>query len=184
MATNPRIKPIENATGRSWDEWMKFMDEIGAKDLDHTAIAAKVFQHLDGKIDSPGWWAQGVTVTYEQVVGRRLPGQRSDGTFQTSISKATDLSMHSLMEKWTSFAARDKAVLDLITDGVRESGSEKRLNWRTKAKDEVSILVTSEPKQNDSAALVITLTNLASPELSEQARTRWLEVLNRFILTI
>ena len=184
MVKNARIEPIERATNMSWDEWMKFMDKIGAKDLDHASIAAKVLAHLDGKIDSPGWWAQGVTVCYEQYIGRRLPGQRSDGTFQTSISKATDLSMHQLMDKWTIFAAKDTAVLGLIAGDVRASGSDKRLNWRTKAKDGSSILVNSEPKKNDSAALIISLTGLASLEQSERARAGWADILDRFIQAI
>ena len=39
MATNPRIAPIERATQRSWDDWLRFMDAIGAADLDHGQIA-------------------------------------------------------------------------------------------------------------------------------------------------
>ena len=35
MATNARIKPVERATTRSWDEWLQFMDTIDAKNLDH-----------------------------------------------------------------------------------------------------------------------------------------------------
>jgi hypothetical protein len=31
MATNPRIKPVERATNRPWDEWLRFMDGIGAR---------------------------------------------------------------------------------------------------------------------------------------------------------
>ena len=42
MATNSRIEAIERATGRSWDDWLAFMDRIGAKDLDHHAIATRL----------------------------------------------------------------------------------------------------------------------------------------------
>ena len=40
MATNSRIKPIERAANRTWDEWLKFMDGIDAKNLSHHEIAA------------------------------------------------------------------------------------------------------------------------------------------------
>jgi hypothetical protein len=66
MKTNPRIKPVERATNRTWDEWLKFMDGIDAKSLNHHEIATKVLEELDGKIDNIGWWAQAVTVAYEQ----------------------------------------------------------------------------------------------------------------------
>ena len=34
-----------------------------------------------------GWWAQGITVGYEQAHGRRLPGQQADGTFSVTVTK-------------------------------------------------------------------------------------------------
>ena len=54
---------------------------------------------LDGRVDNPAWWAQSVTVAYEQDSGRRFPGQRPKGTFQTSVSKSTQLGMAELMDK-------------------------------------------------------------------------------------
>ena len=88
------------------------------------------------------------------------------------------------MSRWTDFAAKDKVVLGFVVGDVRESSSDKRMNWRAKAKDGFSILVTSEPKQNDSATLIITLTGLASSEQSAQAKEWWAEILNRFVQTI
>jgi hypothetical protein len=37
MATNARIKPVGRAIGRTWDEWLRFMDGVGAMELDHKA---------------------------------------------------------------------------------------------------------------------------------------------------
>ena len=86
MVTNPRVRPVERATGRPWDEWLRFMDSIGAQELDHQQIALKVYAELDGTVERLGWWTQAVTVAYEQHIGRRVPGQRPDGTFHTSVS--------------------------------------------------------------------------------------------------
>ena len=66
---------------------------VGARDLTHHEIATNVLELLDGTIDNPAWWAQSIAVTYEQAIGRRIPGQRPDGTFQMSVSKATSLDM-------------------------------------------------------------------------------------------
>jgi hypothetical protein len=98
MATNARIKPVERATNRSWDAWLQFMDAIDARNLDHQQIALKVYEELDGTIEPLGWWTQAVTVAYEQYIGRRIPGQRPDGTFQTTVSRSTTLGMEELME--------------------------------------------------------------------------------------
>ncbi|OLT47888.1 hypothetical protein [Cellulosimicrobium sp. CUA-896] len=35
-----------------------------------------------------GWWAQSLTVAYEQERGMRAPGQRSDGTYEVSPSRS------------------------------------------------------------------------------------------------
>ena len=182
MATNPRITPIERATGRTWDEWLTFMAGIGAEELDHKVIALQVYEELDGSIEQHGWWAQSVTVAYEQHIGRRIPGQRSDGTFQTSVSRSTALGMQELMDRWREFAAGDATVQDVVAGGdLRVSGTDRRITWRTKAKDGSSVVVTSEPKKNGTASIVATQLGLPTLELNEEARERWASVLTRFL---
>ncbi|MEX5716986.1 hypothetical protein [Geodermatophilus maliterrae] len=182
MATNPRIGPVERATGRTWDDWLRFMDHIGAERLDHRAIALRVYQELDGTLEQVGWWAQSVTVAYEQHIGRRIPGQRPDGTFQTSVSRATGLGTAELMERWQEFAGRDETVQGVVDDaGLRISGTDRRITWRTRARDGSSVVVTSEPKRNGTATLVVTQIGLATLERNEQARERWVSVVARFL---
>jgi hypothetical protein len=182
MATNPRIKPVERATNRTWDEWLQFMDGIGAKDLDHKAIALKVHDELNGTVDQLGWWTQAVTVAYEQYIGRRIPGQRPDGTFRTSVSRSTTFGMDELMDKWREFAAEDETVQDIVVDGeLRTSGTDRRITWRTKAQDGSSVIVTSEPKRNGTASIVATQIGLRTLELNDEARARWASVVSRFL---
>jgi len=181
MKTNPRIKPVERATNRTWDEWLTFMDSIDARNLNHHEIATKVLEELDGKIDNIGWWAQAVTVAYEQYIGRRIPGQRPDGTFQTSVSKATKLGMKVLMDKWVDFAANDNDVLAWIAGDVRVSGTEKRISWRTKAADGSSITVISEPKRDGSASIVVQLVGLQTHDLNMEAKAAWSSIVDRFL---
>lgn len=99
LATDPRIGPVERATGRTWDDWLRFMDRIGAERLDHRAIALRVYRELDGTLEQVGWWAQPVTVAHEQHIGRRISGQRPDGTFQASVSRATGLGTAELVDR-------------------------------------------------------------------------------------
>lgn len=183
MATDSKIQAIERATGRSWDEWLKFMDKIGAEDLNHHEIATQVLYQLVGKIENPGWWTQATTVAYEQYIGRRIPGQRPDGTFQTSVSKATKLGMKDLMDKWIDFAAKDKEVLGLIASDPRSSGTENRITWRTKAKDGSGIMVISEPK-GETASIVVQLTGLKTLELNTEAKETWVLVVKRFLANL
>ncbi len=184
MKENPRIKSIEEATHKTWNEWLRFMDSIHAKDLDHTAIAQKVHEELEGSIESAGWWSQSVTVAYEQHIGRRLPGQRSDGTFEVSVSKSTELGMKNLMKAWVSFAEKDKEVQALLAEEARAGGTEKRLTWRAKGKDGSAILITCEPKPNGTAAIIATLAGLKTEAQKNKAKTKWSEIVTRFLETL
>ena len=180
--TNPRIEPVERATQRAWDEWLRFMDAHDARNLDHKQIALKVYEELDGTIESLGWWTQAVTVAYEQYIGRRVPGQRPDGTFQTSVSKSTTLGMDDLMAKWKRFAADNPAVQGIVGAGAaRTSGTDRRLTWRVKAQDGTSVIVTSEPKKNGTASIVATQMGLPTLESNEEARRQWTATLKRFL---
>src|SRR5260221_7673447 len=181
MPTNSRIKAVERATNRTWDEWLQFMDGIGAKKLSHHEIATKVLEELDGKVDNLGWWAQSVTVAYEQYTGHRIPGQRPDGTFQTSVSKSTQLGMKALMDKWVNFAAKDKDVLSVHVDDARVSGTEKRITWRAKARDGSEIRISSEPKKDGTGSIIAVQMGLQTNELNIEAKAKWLSILERFI---
>ena len=181
MATNPRIQPIERATTRTWDEGLAFMDGIDAKNLSHHAIATHLLQELDGKIDNIGWWAQSITTAYEQYIGRTIPGQRPDGTFQTSVSKATKLGMQELMDRWTAFAAEDQDVLALVESDVKVSGTDKRITWRTKGHDGSDIRIASEPKKDGTASIIVQHMGLASHDLNMEAKANWTTIIQRFL---
>lgn len=180
MTRNSRIAAVERATGRSWDDWLDYLNRIDAPSLSHHEIAAAVLAELDGKVDNPGWWAQSTAVAYEQHIGRRVPGQRPDGTFQTSVSRSTSLGMEALMNAWTAFAAGDKDVLDLVKGDPRVSGTENRITWRTKARDGANVVVISEPKKNGTASLVVQ--HIGSPTQDESLKVKeaWTAIVDRF----
>ena len=181
MKKNSRIEAVERATNRTWEEWLQYMDDVGAKDLSHHEIATLLIDELNGKTDNLGWWAQSVTVAYEQYIGRRIPGQRPDGTFQTSVSKVTQLGIQELMDQWVSFADKDEEVLALVDEEVRVSGTDKRITWRTKAADGSSIRVTSEPKKNGTSSIIVNHMELQTHELNIEAKSKWSSIVQRFL---
>jgi hypothetical protein len=71
------------ATGKAREEWFALLDEAGATGWKHQAIA----NWLVAEQGVDPWWAQGVTVGYEQARGIRSPGQRQDGTFEVSVTR-------------------------------------------------------------------------------------------------
>ncbi|MFF2271238.1 hypothetical protein ACFVTX_03140 [Agromyces sp. NPDC058136] len=80
---------VAQATGESRETWFARLDEEGAQRdaWVHKAIATwLVAEH---GVDP--WWAQHVTVAYEQARGIRRPGQRQDGTYEASVTRTVEL---------------------------------------------------------------------------------------------
>jgi hypothetical protein len=75
------------ATGRERVEWFDLLDAAGAGEWTHAATAA----WLVGEHAVDPWWAQHLTVAYEQSRGIRAPGQRQDGSFEASVSRTVAL---------------------------------------------------------------------------------------------
>ena len=75
---------VAAATGWNWDEWIAFLDGLGAAEMDHKEIVALTAG--PGGI-SNGWWQQSVTVGYEQARGLRVVGQTSGADFQIGVQK-------------------------------------------------------------------------------------------------
>jgi hypothetical protein len=89
--------------------------------------------------------------------------------------------MKDLMDKWVSFAAGDQDVLAVIAGDVRVSGTEKRITWRTKARDGSDIRVTSEPKKDGTASIIAVQMGLPTNDLNMEAKSKWSSILQRFL---
>lgn len=79
---------VRAATGRAFAAWTDILNQAGAADWPHPVIA----RWLADEQQVEGWWAQNLTVRYEQAIGRRMPGQQSDGTFAASASRRVSAS--------------------------------------------------------------------------------------------
>ncbi|GEK79608.1 hypothetical protein [Agrococcus baldri] len=71
------------ATGRSREAWRELLETAGALEWSHKATA----EWLVREHGVDGWWAQGITVDFEQARKGRLPGQQADGTFVVSKTR-------------------------------------------------------------------------------------------------
>jgi hypothetical protein len=147
---------IRANTGHSWDEWFVLLDGWGAAERPHTEIARWVHQeHGVG-----GWWAQGVTVAYEQARGLRAPGQRRGGTFEVSASKTVAVPV----ERWLPGAAFE----------VRTTIPAKsiRANWED-GSTRLVILFTAHGESKSQVALVHE--RLPDAATAEQLKPWWRE---------
>lgn len=93
---------VHSRTGRTWRQWCTVLDQHGAQQLPHKEIA----KLLHEKYGLTAWWAQSVTVGYEQARGLREKYQRCGGDFQASKSRTYDVPVTRLFDALTKPAHR------------------------------------------------------------------------------
>ncbi|WP_054952848.1 molybdopterin-binding protein [Flaviflexus massiliensis] len=129
---------IVAATGRSRDDWFAMLDGAGAREWDHAQIA----RWLGAKHEVDGWWAQGVTVSYEQSRGLREPGQRPDGSFDVSSSKTLQVDTEAL---WPHLTEEDKRRAWLDLELNQRSASAKSIRFDGGEGTRVAFSVDAQP---------------------------------------
>lgn len=157
------------ATGRSRTEWHELLDAQEANTWTHPQIAGWLVETHG--VD--GWWAQGITVAYEQAKGMRVPGQQPDGTFSTSSS--------------TSLPGAQQEVLDLVigaytavngSDPASVSREAKHPTARWKLTDGTSVLATVSPGSSGKSRAVLTHSKLDSEARLAPAKTELADILS------
>lgn len=117
---------LRERTGDEWDEWFARLDAWGAVDRTHTETAA----WLTTAHEVPGWWAQTITVGYEQARGLRAPGQRRGGGFGATGSRTVAAPVAVLFEAFADEAVRRRWLPDVAVQ-VRTATAPKtfRADW-------------------------------------------------------
>jgi len=92
---------VLEATGKGWDDWIRFIDRCGGGKMDHKQIVALLAGK--GGIERP-WWQQMVTVGYEHAKGRRKTGETADAGYQIGVQKTIPLGRTALWRLLTSDA--------------------------------------------------------------------------------
>ena len=165
---------ITAATGIAWHAWVDWLDAHDGRTLPHAGIAQlahdRIRSSTPGGIQNAAWWAQSVTVAYEQQIGRRVPGQRQDGTFYVSVNRTAPVASQQAMETWLAYVA---GVEDpggcRLAGPARTSTTPKRLYWRASCIDGTTLQLAVEPSATGSR-LAITREGLPTPEARERAR--------------
>lgn len=177
MATRSNAQQVSDAklaeaTGRERDAWYGLLDDAGAPTWGHTAIA----RWLVSEHGVDGWWAQSVTVGYEQARGLRAPGQRPDGTFEASVTKTLRASAPQV---WPYLAEGSERSRWLETTwpvlGVTEG---KSVRFRAGEAERVLLALDVLPDGADGTPRVrVTAaeTRLADAARAAQAKQQWRE---------
>lgn len=162
---------IRENTGRGWDDWVAVIDAGPGREASHATIAAWLVE-VHG-VD--GWWAQGVTVGYERLTGRRLAGQMKDGTFSVSRSKTLSMDGDEFRERLHGDAAR-AALPPGLSAAPRSKPTTKAPKFSLTDADSGEDLGTLQFRMEPASAglkLVVTHEKLTDPEAAERWKQHW-----------
>src|SRR5439155_12291148 len=115
---------VKKATGRTWTEWVKTLDEVRAADKPHREIARYV-----SSTGTPDWWSQMVTVGYERIRGLREKGQRRGGGYEASKSRTFDVPVKTLFNAFANGRVRRSWLPVKITVRTATPYRSMRVTW-------------------------------------------------------
>lgn len=162
-------------TGRDWSDWLAFAEREKLAELPHREIADRFAAQ-----GVSGWWAQNLTVAFEQHIGRRLPGQVGD-EFRTQVNRTVAGEREDVVASWTKAFAKKKSFGGVALKGApTTSVTPKRSYWRINLADGTKVQVAFEPKAGGKTMINATVDKLTSPEAIDAAKATWKEILGGF----
>ncbi len=177
MATKPmNIAAIEKALGEPWARTRARLEAAGGAAASHKELAAALYPQFEGAVNNHGWWVQSAVVAYEQEIGRRIPGQRADGTFDVAVSRTLDLERTEAIKRFAAIV-EDPVLHGVPIDGdPRMTETPKRSYWRADLSTGVKVEAAAEAKSEGRSVLTVTATKLISPESVEEWREYFKEL--------
>lgn len=166
LEDNMGAEAMREATGRTHVQWREVLDAAGAQAWTHKSTA----QWLVDAHGVSGWWAQGITVDYEQARKGRLPGQRADGTFSTQKARTIPLPR---LEALELVAAALTAEYGEPT-GQNLSASQPVVRWRP---DGTALSAAAGPEKTTGTPITVTQEKLPSAEAAAAAKERFAAIL-------
>lgn len=185
---------VARSTGIQGEEWVKLLDPAH----NHAQLADAALSHLratlaaqpDGVLKGKNleWWAQGVAVSFEQHIGRRVPGERCDGSFGANASKTVPGARADIAAAWAEFAAPESGRLPLVLDGEpRISETAKWNYWRVTATSptapdgsSASVSMNIQSRTPGKTTVAAEVKGLASPEDSAHYKALFKQALADF----
>lgn len=175
MTKPTNLTAIEKATGKPWSAWAEELDAAGARDLSHAKLAELAGKRLKGLTDNVAWWAQGLTVAYEQHIGRRVPGQLANGLFEVSVSKTVASPRPELFPAIVTWFESQKRLNGQTPSKPRSSETPKRSSWRCDFEDGGRFSATVEAA-GEKSKLVLAHTAIPNQEEATVWKDFWREI--------
>jgi hypothetical protein len=169
-------------TGRDLAHWFGVLDRFGAVKKGHTAAA----RHLYDTHGVDGWYAQGITVSYERERGVRGVNQRCDGAWEVSVSKTLTASTAQLVKAFSDARKRSDWITDadpkLASALAKGLADKKSKGWVVRPDglarfryrwDDTIVQLYATAKPGGKIALTVQHTRLANADAVERHRGQW-----------
>lgn len=161
---------VKSATGRGWEEWFTLIDGQNGATLDHRGIVAIVAPHLQ----KSEWWAQMVTVAYEQARGLRKKHEKTDG-FQVGASRVLEVSVSRIYAAFFDPTLRARWLSDPVTIKAATLDKSLRMTW----KDNTPIDVYLYAKGEDRASVAVQHGKNKDEATAAERKAFWKAALDR-----
>jgi|GEM_PF-269826 hypothetical protein len=161
---------VQRATTRTWEEWVVTLDAEGMRGKEHRDVVG----HLLRAHELTSWWAQMVSVGYEQSRGQRVVHEPATG-FEVSVSRSLEASASDVFRAFNDPARRNwSTVRDYI---VRTTIAPRSL--RLGMPDGTLVSVAIDRKGNTRCTVTVQQTKLADNAATDAARSYWRDALAR-----
>ena len=157
---------VHSASGKTWREWTRLLDEADAARWEHREIADYVYSNFDVS----GWWAQMITVAYERFRGLRDFGQRRGGGYDVNKSKTIGVPVAHL---WSAFHDPEQRArwLPGVELTVRTATEPRSMRMRLADETPLNAYFTAKGEAKSSVSLQIL--QLPDKETAETTRQFW-----------
>ncbi|MCW5775393.1 MAG: hypothetical protein KIS87_02960 [Phycisphaeraceae bacterium] len=161
---------VKKGTGRGWEDWCRILDDAGAEVMTHHEIAVFLTER-DGL---SAWWAQMVTVGYEQARGRREPNQAATG-YQTSASRVIEVPVSRAYRAWADTRTRKRWLMTPFTVRVANRDKNLRVTWP----DQTFVDVYFTPKGEGKCQVAVQQRKLKASSDVAKAKKFWADHLEQ-----
>jgi hypothetical protein len=160
---------VQKATGRTWAEWVRVLDDVGASSKVHRDIVHEV-----SSLGTPSWWSQMVTVGYERIRGLRDKGQRRGGGYEAGKSRTFNIPVKRL------FAAFKKSLPANAQLKSATLNKRIRIAWDDGTTVEAMFIAKSDTK----STVTVTHQKLPDKAAADKMKSWWGERLATLAETI
>lgn len=158
---------IRRGSGRTWDAWFAVLDTWGARERAHPEIA----RWLTDEHAVDGWWAQSITVGYEQARGIRRKHERPGQGFEVSATKTIAVPVERLYRAFTDALQRRRWLADdRLSERTQTAAKVARYDWDGGPS---RVVVHFETKDDGRSRIAVVHERLPDPEAAEEMKTFW-----------